>query len=138
MSDAHQKPVKFTKGAFHMINDYIRRGFFSLGVAMLLAAPNARADASFSGLTVEKVGVANTTGAEIGYVIFNVTALPGSSVCSNADNMMSFDLATAKGKAILSVLTAALLSGKKVNGRGLSTCQNVTIGATTFAVEPLT
>ena len=65
------------------------------------------------------------------------TAVTGRPACHNATftTHYGFDVSTAKGKAALSMLTAAQLAGKRVVIFGTAACINVSQGVGTTNIE---
>jgi hypothetical protein len=77
--------------------------------------------AGFSNVSITHVHVAGNTTA---YAVVQVSAISGSpaSCAVYPQVAMYIDLSTNKGRAVLSVATAAMLAGKKVSIWGTGTC----------------
>ena len=92
--------------------------------AMILAtivttASVASAAGGISGATVNTVEVGSSTTA----TVYLTTAF--NNPACQVSTAMIFDHTTARGKSLLTLLTSAQLSGKKVNLTGTGTCTTI-------------
>jgi hypothetical protein len=105
------------------------RGFLlTSAMAALLTmtvAPAAKALAVGSNLSVSAIGLSKSS-TTLAYVRFSGSNITGQNCTvppgEQGQNMMFFDFTTTRGKAIMSLLTAAQLAGKKVSILGNNTC----------------
>jgi len=67
------------------------------------------------------------SGTSFARIALNGTAITGRPTCHNASYTVhyGFDISTEKGKALLSLATAAMLSGKRVAANGTGACTNL-------------
>jgi len=93
------------------------------GALLLLSSPPA---AKASGATGQIVSIA-ILGTN--FAMVTVTNPTGTSICTSPAGIFAFDISTAKGKALLSVLEGAQLAGKTV-GIGGEACLTVQAGLT--------
>lgn len=98
------------------------RNFWAFGVlglsllsGGLLVSDHAYAAGACGNCKITSIGVSNT-----GYFIVS-TSLDMAGPCSNK-TWMVFDTSTTKGKALQAVVTAAYLSGSRVDLAGANTC----------------
>jgi hypothetical protein len=80
-------------------------------------------------------------GTNLAWAHFSANIGGSRPACMNSGwaNDLAFDPTTSKGKALLSVLTAALLSGKQVDVAGVGTCTTMAtnVGAETLGYVKL-
>lgn len=88
----------------------------ALAVAFALAVPSS----AFAGQIVGKINTLDIVGtATTPFVIVNITGTPsGAPACSQWPASMAVDISTARGKAVMAILTSAFLAGKTVALRG--------------------
>jgi hypothetical protein len=101
----------------------------SRALAALIAATTFSAfipTASASNATNTIADITVDSGAQYARVYLNGPTVTGRPACHNAVFVthFAFDISTAKGKALLSVATAAFLAGKSVFITGSNTCIN--------------
>jgi|GEM_PF-7010342 len=107
----------------------------SLGLLLAMAGFTHSAEAgTLNAHTIKNIGFSTNT--TLVFVTFT-TNLSSSAACSDADDRLVFDHTSAKGKATLSLLTTAYLSGKKVYGGGLGTCTTTPVVGFSFTIETL-
>lgn len=121
----------------------MKKHFQSKSLAVLLAAtlfsaliPTASANSlgqnTIADITVE-------AGTQYARIALNGSAITGRPACHNATYTVhyGFDVSTAKGKALLSLATAASLAGKTIRITGSNACVTVASGLTLEDVESL-
>jgi hypothetical protein len=110
----------------------VPKAFVSLvfAAAMLTASP-----AFAAGSTTQKITLLNLVGsASVPYtVLLFDEAVSGSPACAVQTGAMAIDTSTVRGKAQLSLVTAAFLAGKMVSLTGTGSC--VTPAGFPYATE---
>ncbi len=102
-------------------------------MALLAAAPflgaSSEARASTASNTIKEIAV---EGTQVARIRLNGSTITGRPACHNAayTTHYAFDISTAKGKALLSTLEAAMLAGKTVTVNYVSTGTCTTLAGT--------
>lgn len=107
----------------------IKRWPLGIALCWLLAATSLtyekQAQASDTFVDFKVVDIGFFVESTHAWVQFS-SAIPGIAACAttvpNWTKSFAFSISNDKGKALLSTLTAALLAGKKVNGKGTGAC----------------
>jgi hypothetical protein len=104
---------------------------FAVIARLFLSAPTA---ANASGATGQIVSII-ILGTN--FAMVTITNPTGTSTCTSPAGQYAFDISTAKGKALLSVIEGAQLAGKTV-GAGGEACLTVLTGTTAEGLGILT
>jgi hypothetical protein len=107
--------------------------------AVSTSASAAGGPSTVNGGTIGDITIDGTSFARV--YINNVGTIPSRPSCNNSGFFAHYawDLSTAKGKALLSLLQAAQLSGKKVFLTGSTACTSINAqGGGLFVIETLT
>lgn len=112
-----------------MKNTFVKAMLGILSLATVAAiSPPAHAVGVINGVRIAEVAVGTT----LGWVRFAPVAIGGSRPsCVSGSAWISefaFDPTTNKGKALLTMLTAAQLAGKRVDAAGAGTCSAMSTG----------
>ncbi len=101
------------------------------GVLLLLSSPPAAKASGATGQIVSIIIVGTN------FALVTITNPTGTSTCTSPAGQYAFDISTAKGKALLSVLEGAQLAGKTV-GAGGEACLTIVAGTTAETLGILT
>lgn len=108
-----------------------RRLFGTFAICSVVMALSSQAYATFSSGTINDITI--DSGANYARISVGTTAVTGRPACHNNaaySTHWSIDLSTAKGKALMTAATSAMLAGKQVNITGAGTCFTVSSGLT--------
>lgn len=92
--------------------------FSTFLVAALMAVSSPSFAGSVNATAVQSISV--TTGGFV--TVLFTKAVSGRPACASSTNELVFDATTNGGRALLSTLSGAKLSGRNVNASGTNTC----------------
>jgi hypothetical protein len=99
----------------------VRRTLLALGIAAIVTTSSVvLAAGGVSGATVSAIQIGSSSTATVFFTP------PLNNASCQVSTAMLFDHTTARGKSILTLLTSAQLSGKKVDFVGTGTCTTIT------------